>query len=202
MARLSERDAAAWRELSRNVAERVEPRLAAGVAANRMEARVGRTRLRPLGPALATARRHAAHLATRSPLVLRTDVSDFYPTVTPELAHRTLRELIGAADARRIASMLDGWGSEGYAGLPIGPPGSAVLANAVLRPVDASISETRFLRWVDDYLVAVREERQAAEVLERLDAALASCGLRRNERKTVVVAGGGAMRWLAAPSGG
>jgi hypothetical protein len=91
--------------------------------------------------------------------------------------------------------MLDGWGSEGYAGLPIGPPGSAVIGNAILSPLDAELRSLPFLRWVDDYLIAVTRGRDVNLVLERMDECLARMGLERSALKTEVLAGGACLRW-------
>ena len=96
--------------------------------------------------------------------------------------------------------MLEGWGSSGYEGLPIGPPGSAVLAEAVLAEVDDALRPLPFLRWADDYLISVPSERAAGEALERLDAALARVGLRRSRPKTAVAAASG-FRWLGTSFG-
>jgi hypothetical protein len=120
-------------------------------------------------------------------MALRTDVKAFYASVSPAVLAVTLTRL-GAdrADAHEAAALLEGWGSEGYQGLPIGPPGSAVLANAVLDPVDRSLGGVRFLRWVDDYLVAVPSDGAAGEALERIEEALDAIGLVANRSKTVI----------------
>jgi hypothetical protein len=72
------------------------------------------------------------------------------------------------------------------------------MANAVLAPVDAALDGFRFLRWVDDYLVAASSEREAEEALERMDHALAGLGLLRSEPKTRI--GADAETWLAGHS--
>lgn len=203
MASLSDRDARRWHRLGGRIASVIDPRLPPRVMGNR--AVVGRSgrppawRLRSVGPSLRGARRAAAALAARSPALLRTDVAAFYPSVTPG----TLAGALSAAgadphDARLAADMMDGWGSEGHPGLPIGPPASAVLANAVLWGVDRSLGPFPFLRWVDDLLIALPGDGAAAEVLERFDEALGRVGLRRNEAKTLLSPG--AVRWLGGPS--
>jgi Reverse transcriptase (RNA-dependent DNA polymerase) len=132
-------------------------------------------------------------------VVLHTDVAAFYASVSPSLVASTLRALgVDREDRRTVASLLEGWGAHGYPGLPIGPPGSAVMANAVLAPVDAALDGFRFLRWVDDYLVTASSESGAEEALERMDHALAGLGLLRSEPKTRM--GAGAETWLAGHS--
>jgi len=185
MAVLTARDARAWHRLAGRVAEAIEPGLGAQVLANRVHSAGSVWTLEPVGSALATARRFAARMPPG--IIVRTDVAAFYPSVTPAVLFTTLGR-IGAAteDARTAADMVDGWGSEGYPGLPIGPPGSAVLANAVLVEVDAALEGVPFLRWVDDYLIALRTESRVPRLLERLDEALDELGLRRSRPKTQV----------------
>ncbi|HEV3475331.1 MAG TPA: RNA-directed DNA polymerase [Actinomycetota bacterium] len=194
MAGLSAPDAAAWDALAGRVALALEPRLDPRVVANRARFDSEGWRLADLRPALKRARRRARRLARTARYLIHTDVAAFYPSVTPSTLHARLRRL-APAEGRLAAAMVDGWGSEGYAGLPIGPPGSAVIANAVLVPVDRVLADTSFLRWVDDYLIGAESERAAVEILERLDEALARLGLRRSEAKTSLIEGGQALTW-------
>ncbi len=191
MARLSQRDARRWHGLAARIEETIDPRLSPRVLANRGVLRTGPS---PVGPFLRRARSAARELAAGSLGVLRTDVRSFYASVAPSVAFRSLVDLdVEPQVASRTADMLDGWGSEGYAGLPIGPPGSAVIANAVLASVDAELDS--FIRWVDDYAIALRNQRDLPVVLERLDESLARIGLDRSEPKTEVVGGGASLVW-------
>lgn len=197
MAVLAEPDARRWEEVGGRVALQLERRLDRRVLANRTIGRPGGWSLQPLGAALPRAHRLAPRIAARSPAVLRTDVAAFYPSVRPEILHRALRSCgVEPNDATEAADLLDGWGSHGYPGLPIGPPASAVMANAVLRPVDRALRPLRFIRWVDDYLIGLPDAAVASAVLERIDEALARLGLRRSTDKTAVVPGHRALRWL------
>jgi hypothetical protein len=131
--------------------------------------------------------------------VVRTDVRAFYPSVNPSILFRALQVLSVDRDvAGKVAAILESWGSEGYAGLPIGPPGSAVLANAVLASVDAELESRPFLRWVDDYLIGVPVEADVPRVVERLDEALTRLHLERSESKTSVLSGGSGLVWPGA----
>jgi hypothetical protein len=200
MALLSERDDARWHVLAGTVAETIEPRLSASVLANRAAGPWPSWRLQPLGPALKEARRLARGLP--GPVILRTDVAEFYPSVGPASLFGALRRL-GAppGSAGTAADLLDGWGSEGYPGLPIGPAGSAVMANAVLASVDDALGGHPFLRWVDDYLISASTIRSAGEVLDRLHAVLDRVGLRPSRLKTQFLEAGSGVRWLGASSG-
>lgn len=202
MAVLTPRDEVAWNRLGGRVASVIEQRLQPSVLANRSIKSATTWGLAPLGPAIRLANRAAARVAGRSSLLLRTDVASFYGSVTAPVLAESLRSS-GAdpVDARLAADMLEEWGSEGYEGLPIGPPASGVLANAILRPVDESVAPMPFLRWVDDYLIAAEDEDVAMKTLERLDQALSGVGLTRSEPKTRM-AGGSPDPWLGAPSAG
>ncbi len=200
MAELSDRDRITWHRLAGRVAAIVEPRLSPSVLANRAMGPWPSWRTRPLRPSLLAARRLAGALP--GPLVLRTDVAEFYPCVRPEVLFGALRRLGVASDtAGAAADLLDGWGSEGYAGLPIGPPGAAVMANAMLASVDHVLDGRPFLRWVDDYLISVRSERRAAEVVERLLGPLDRLGLRLASAKTALLEAGPSLRWLGGSRG-
>lgn len=201
MATLSGRDGARWHRLAGRIGDILEPRLTGSVLANRVEGAWPWWRLRPLGPALTAARHRARGLP--GPLILRTDVADFYPSVRPSVLYSALTALgVPGRLAGSAADLLDGWGSEGWPGLPVGPAGSAVLANAVLVSADAGLGPHPFLRWVDDYLVGVRSERTALEVLDRVHEAFDRLGLRLSPSKTTLLDAGPTVRWLGTSSGG
>jgi hypothetical protein len=201
MAVLSDRDARVWRELAGRIAGRVEDRLGGGVLANRTVGPGHRWRLAPVGLALRRARPAARSVAGAAPFVLRTDVRAFYPSVDASVLYRSLRAAtVDPDDADLASDMVEAWASLGHAGLPVGPAASAVLANAVLAPVDAQLPDVRWLRWVDDYLVGLASAPAGDVVLDRIDHALVRLGLRRSEAKTFL-ADGGAVRWPGASSG-
>jgi hypothetical protein len=201
MARLSPRDARAWRDSVGDVTPMVERTLSGRVVANRV-VHQDRRRMEPLARSLPRARRAAATLTAKADVVLRTDVATFYPSVDPSVLARSLRDL-GASreDASVPADLVEGWSSQGYPGLPIGPPGSAVLANAVLIHVDRGLGGLRWLRWVDDYVVGLPSERAAAGVLDRIDGLFDELGLHRSEPKTHLIEGGPAI-WPGGENSG
>ena len=192
MAILSEPDGAEWHRLAGIVARSAASQVGPGVVAPRAKATASGWEMAPLAPALRAARRAARVVASAAPVVVRTDIRAFYPSVSPATIHGALAPADRSA-ATRAAEMLDAWGSEGYAGLPIGPPASAVVADVVLRRADLALGAP-FLRWVDDYLIACRSERHAVEVLDRLDEALDALGLQRSEVKTELL-DGRSLRW-------
>ncbi len=197
LAQLSPPEAQLWDGLGALVAERLEPRLDPRVVANRALIEGGRWQLHPFGPAFWNARRAAERLRRGSSALLRTDVSSFYPSVLPGvLCSALIRSGTDSSDAHRAAALVERWGSEGRPGLPIGPPASAVLANAVLRDLDGTLAGLPFLRWVDDVLIALRSPGAGALVLERIDESLDRLGLTRNEAKTAILDAPRPFRWL------
>ena len=187
MAELAPPDALAWRRLAAGAGPLIESRLGPEVLGNRWD--VTAARLRPFRPALAAARAAARRLVKGSGgsgAVLRTDVSGCYGSIEPEALSTSLAAAgVEPAEARTAARSVEAWTGFGAPGLPVGPEPSALFANAVLTSVDVTLRSAgiRFLRWVDDYLLApgLREPHDALAVL---DGALAGAGLRRNEAKT------------------
>jgi hypothetical protein len=125
-----------------------------------------------------------------APLVLRADVATCYPSISPGAVADALAERdVRVPDARACADLLRRIGAAGVAGLPIGPAPSAVLANAVLAAADEALRRrgVAFLRWVDEWWVAVASDAAAASALRDLGRALSSRGLRLNAAKTRIV---------------
>jgi hypothetical protein len=111
------------------------------------------------------------------------DVGACYASIAPGAVERALL-LAGAHPAQvgRIVRVLDGFARAGVEGLPVGPPASAVLANAVLGRVDRAMDAAglRWARWVDDVVVTAPPER----AVETFASALAPWGLAPNAAKT------------------
>lgn len=195
---LTARDEVTWNDLAGRVARILERRLDPRVAANRTVVETGGWRLENLG----AARRRARAVAPGRGLLLRTDVEDFYGSITPQVLARALSDLgLPRRDSRLAGRMIEGWTESGYRGLPVGPVGSAVLANAVLRSVDGELKSLHFVRWVDDYLIAVPSERATLGILDRLDASLDRLQLRRSISKTDLLEGTGGIPWLPSKHG-
>jgi hypothetical protein len=195
MALLTGRDEGRWRQLGQRVADVLEPILGRRVLAGRSMHSGREWRPEPLGQALCRARHAAERLVAGSSVVVRTDVRNFYHSIDAASLYRCLRRVgLPAEDANTASGMLEGWGSHGYPGLPVGPPASAVLSNAVLVPVDEALGDGRWLRWCDDLLIGVRGMADADSVLDRLDTELAGLGLDRSGSKTHILEGS-TVRW-------
>jgi reverse transcriptase-like protein len=169
-------------------ADRLEEALSPNVVANRVAFRSidpPELRLRPwrLERRVFTAR--LAEVAQRFRKLAFADVLRCYASISPAMAADALRRLqIDAAD--ELETFLAALQLAGVRGLPVGPAASAVLANAVLAPVDRSLEAAGIahLRWVDDVVLATRDPDRALRALSR---AVAEIGLRLNDRKTRVV---------------
>lgn len=189
MTELGQPDAERWDALARQTCLRIERSLGPEVLGNRFSIEDGR--LQPFVPALRSARAAARRLSTGADATLRTDVRAFYPSVTPSLVNRSLTRVgVERSAAAAAAALMTRWETHDVAGLPIGPPPSAVFANAVLTVVDAALRARNlpFVRWVDDYLIGLRGQ-EPADVLDMLDTTLAGMGLARAPGKTIVGSG-------------
>lgn len=132
-----------------------------------------------------------AGLAADAGAALVADVHDFYGSVAPGvLAGALARVGCGTVDVRRAVAAVRRLNAYGVRGLPVGPEPSAVLANASLAGVDASLVSAGFrhVRWVDDILVFTSDAAAAHEALVVLTRALARAHLRPARHKTRVLA--------------
>lgn len=189
---LGDRAQRSYRAAVARVVPAVELALGPGVIANRARPTVSGFELDAWTPAR---RRYARSIATTSAGPWRAaflgDVQDCYASITPATVEQTLRRLDAPPDAvRAIVALLLRFEAEGVRGLPIGPEPSALLANAVLHPVDRALVEAVVaptFRWVDDvvtFATDVATARKAADVFER---SLGRLGLAANPRKCRIV---------------
>jgi hypothetical protein len=115
------------------------------------------------------------------------DVRDCYASIRPGTVEHSLRSVgIDADVARRAMSVLDDLERRGVRGLPVGPWGSGVLANAVLHGLDRALASEGLeaLRWVDDVVVFASSASAANRADEVFRRSLATLGLEPNESKT------------------
>jgi hypothetical protein len=138
---------------------------------------------RPARGAWRSALRVAIAAAPRGTMFLVTDVRDCYGSIAPE----TIASLLGPAATGALV-LLHRFRDEGVRGLPIGPTASAVLANAALAELDASLraAEVRHVRWVDD-VVAWGARADVRRALRSLRIAAGSIGLELHEGKTILL---------------
>jgi hypothetical protein len=140
--------------------------------------------------------RERAAIRAGSSYLLKTDVSQFYPSlythavgwaVDARLRNRSNwgnSNLLGQKLDQALMN-LDGKVSQG---VPIGNDVSFLLAELVLSQVDKVVRsrQTRALRWFDDYELAVDSREQAEEILKKLNRELGRFRLRLNPKKTTI----------------
>ncbi len=180
IAHLDPRDAAAYRRLVQPYAAAVDRRLGAGAFANRTD-RFGN--FGDAGPARRRWR-HAVDRAMSVPprgSIIVSDVRDCYGSIDP----RTLWRV--GIDDPDLLGFLRGLEDAGVRGLPVGPPPSAIIANAVLGFADRAVVEAAALpiRWVDDVVLVGRDRLGAERAFDAWRQALAGLGLEAHDGKTV-----------------
>ena len=193
LTRLSVADARAYDRAVASIARRIERSLSPAAMANRVRGCVAGSATVELEP-WRTARRRFARVAgawtARLPSTGIGDVRNCYASVRDDVLDRRLRHLDAtASEIRALRRLLERFHEHGVAGLPIGPHPSAILANAVLAPVDEALADAglRHLRWVDDVIVFAPTERRASDALGIFGDALAELRLDAATEKTRLV---------------
>lgn len=111
-----------------------------------------------------------------------TDVQAFFVSITPQIAERSMSRIgVSRKDRLGLRRILERFQDLGVTGLPIGPVASAIVADAVLSPVDQLLADTPYVRWVDDIAVGGRDP---AGTVRRVTEVLSSLGLRHHPEKT------------------
>ena len=191
LALLAPPERAAYARLGAAVAPSVEDALGPRVMANRVAA----SSLEPPALTLRSWRmerrlfaRGLEALASNHRCAAIADVHACYASITPATARAALRR-VGAADPGRVEAFLGQLQGAGVRGLPVGPNASAVIANAVLAPVDEALEGggIAHLRWVDDFVLGAPDVRTARRALEIVRHVLEGLGLRLCDRKTLVL---------------
>lgn len=174
-------DEARYLELVARTAGAVERSLGPVVIANRVVA--APLVLEDWRAARARWRRAVGRPGARG-LRVHVDVADCYDSILPEVVAASLRA--AGADPRALLRLLNELTDHGVPGLPVGPEPSAVLANAVLAPVDLAVAAAGVphVRWVDDVVAFVPGRRRAVRVTDAVRRELEAMGLRPNEAKT------------------
>ncbi len=184
------------------LAPAVERGLHPGVVANRLTTGPALA-IEPWPLARARLRRalRAIGPATRAGTIVRSDVRDCYASIARGPVAMAVGALTDGATVRELLVTLDRIRGRGCAGLPIGPPGSAVLANVVLAQADRAIAATGVphVRWVDDVLFFAASRGEAQRAFDAWRSALATAGLEPNLAKTAVgIEPGWLGRWVGS----
>jgi hypothetical protein len=125
-----------------------------------------------------------------------TDIADFYPRI---YQHRLVNALQGAAGAnkqdeiRALEKMLYRFSEGASYGIPIGPPASRLLGEAVLIDVDSTLMSygIDFIRFTDDFVIFAKSPQEAEYGLRVLGETLfQNHGLTLQTAKTKVLPSG------------
>lgn len=160
--------------------------------------------IEPWREARAQHRRVAMDLATDATTAMRLDVEDCFRSIGADQVREALERVsVPRGATTRVCAFLERTRRAGIPGLPVGPEPSAVLANAVLRPLDVAAQDSgvRHVRWYDDLLILASSTRQALEVEDAVADACRGLGLRLHPGKRRVAVGPAAIRRLILAEG-
>lgn len=135
-------------------------------------------------------RKQCLALSNSSPVVVQTDISDFYPRIYHHRIENALRRLPSAGDVpTRIMALLESFSKNVSYGLPIGGPASRILAELALDGVDKLLVRNRvkFCRYADDYAIFCSDKADAYRTLVFLSEKLANEGLVLQKKKTRIL---------------
>ncbi len=128
--------------------------------------------------------------------VFDTDVTQFFPSVDRERAKRSLAQRTGAHQTllELLFYCIDMWAPRvrycPVPGLPIEPNDvSRLIAHNFIKDVDEHFvgdEGVHYLRWVDDTVIFVSDERSAHDIKRKHHLALREVGLSPNSAKTMI----------------
>jgi len=135
-------------------------------------------------------RKQCLALSDAFPVVVQTDISDFYPRVYHHRIENALQRLPGVGDQpKRVMDLLKQFSQNVSYGLPVGGPASRILAELALDGVDKLLVRrgVRFCRYVDDYAIFCADKAEAYRTLVFLSEKLANEGLVLQKKKTRIL---------------
>jgi Reverse transcriptase (RNA-dependent DNA polymerase) len=135
-------------------------------------------------------RRRCLALSESHPVVVQTDISDFYPRIYHHRIENALKRVPGVGDQpKRLMDLLGQFSQNVSYGLPVGGPASRVLAELSLDGVDKLLDRrgVRFCRYADDYAIFCTDKAEAYRTLVFLSEKLANEGLVLQKKKTRIL---------------
>lgn len=135
-------------------------------------------------------RRRCLTLSESYPVVVQTDISDFYPRIYHHRIENALNRVPGVGDQpKRLMELLGQFSQNVSYGLPVGGPASRILAELSLDGVDKLLDRrgVRFCRYVDDYAIFCTDKAEAYRTLVFLSEKLANEGLVLQKKKTRIL---------------
>ena len=122
--------------------------------------------------------------------VVVADIADFYPRLYSHPLENALITATSKKDhVKVINKLLSKWNYSVSYGVPVGPAASRLLAEIAIADVDAALrsDSLNFVRFVDDYRIFVKTEREAYSALALLANSLFEMhGLTLQQHKTYI----------------
>ena len=127
--------------------------------------------------------------------IIRTDISNFYPSINTERLCQKLQashgEKIGEPIMHLIRKIiLDNKSRELYTGLPVGIGFCVLLANYYISQMNLKehFPEAEVVRYEDDLLFIINQQEDEEKIKSNLDTLLKEFGLQRSDKKTETIA--------------
>lgn len=124
-------------------------------------------------------------------IVVQTDISSFYEHIYHHRLENVVNDLApkDSTVAVQIDRILSKLASGRSFGLPVGGQCARVLAEAMMTPIDTSLSDAGIIwhRFVDDFTLICNSQQEAYAALSTLSNSLADYGLSLNRTKTTTL---------------
>lgn len=143
-----------------------------------------------------------AHLRSTGRILLKADITRFFPSVYTHAIPWAIMGKTAAKNAHAAGTLKGSWedrvdllsrslNSNQTVGIPIGPDTSLLIAEVILSRIDSELSQKfnslRCLRFIDDYEFVFQTRSEAEEVLGYLQFLLNNFEFAINPNKTAIV---------------
>lgn len=126
--------------------------------------------------------------------IIRTDITNFYPSINPEKLLDKLAFSHGHLIDPRIMHLIrkiliDNKSNEGYTGLPLGVGFCVLLANYYISEMKLTqhFPGADLIRYEDDVMFIVDADADENLILSKLDTIYEDFGIKRSEKKTEII---------------
>lgn len=126
--------------------------------------------------------------------IIRTDITNYYPSISPERLIQKLEVSHGHLIDPKIMCLikkilLENESKHKYTGIPLGVGFCVLLANYYISQMNlaAHFPGIEIIRYEDDVMFIVEKDIDEKEILAKLDAIYEEFGIKRSEKKTEVL---------------
>ncbi|MCS3930763.1 hypothetical protein M2175_005794 [Bradyrhizobium elkanii] len=124
-------------------------------------------------------------------VVVQTDISSFYEHIYHHRLENCIKDIFDESStvSMQVDRILSKMASGRSFGLPVGGQCARILAETMMTPIDASLSDAGLVwrRYVDDFTLICADQQNAYRALSTLSHALADVGLSLNRTKTTIL---------------